>query len=186
MSFLCLSQKCDTLKTNTVWYLSRYQTGHSLVSEDVSILVGIEGQFEDAIHNAALDGHLGVLQLLLASVLPNSIRSHGAVQVPQKIFHCCRFVIRCRAPLECWRDKDHWYICRAVNYLFRSELNIERQILSDDLLWCSSLTHSLVSIPITENWIVMTCVNIYYNPMTISSYHVTESQNCKRFDSSSL
>lgn len=105
--FCVLSQKCDTLKTNTVWYLSRYQTGHSLVSEDVPILVGIEGQFEDAIHNAALDGHLGVLQLLLASVLPNSIRSHGAVQVPQKIFHCCRFVIRCRAPLECWRDKDH-------------------------------------------------------------------------------
>lgn len=76
---------------------------HSLVSENVPILVGIEGQFEDAIHNAALDRHLGVLQLLLASVLPNGIRGHGTVQVAQKILHRRRLVIRCRAHLERWR-----------------------------------------------------------------------------------
>ncbi|TNN86510.1 hypothetical protein EYF80_003280 [Liparis tanakae] len=44
--------------------------------------VGVEGQFEDAVHNAALDGHLGVLQLVLASVLPNGIPGHGAIQHP--------------------------------------------------------------------------------------------------------
>lgn len=39
------------------------------------------------------------------------------------------------------------------------------------------------SFPLTENLIVTTSFNIYYNPMTISSYHVTESKHCKRFDS---
>lgn len=80
----------------------KWSSGHSLVSENVSILVGIEGQFEDAVHNAALDRHLGVLQLLLTSVLPNGIRGHGAIQVAQKILHCCRLVIGCRAHLERW------------------------------------------------------------------------------------
>lgn len=78
----------------------------SLVSENVSILVGVEGQFEDAIHDAALDGHLGVLQLLLTSILPNGIRGHGTVQVTQKILHRRRLVIRCRAAQERWRDRN--------------------------------------------------------------------------------
>ena len=62
-------------------------SSYSLVSENISILVGVEGQFEDAVHNAALDSHLGILQLVLARVLPNGITGHGAVQVAQKILH---------------------------------------------------------------------------------------------------
>lgn len=76
---------------------------HSLVSENVSILVGVEGQLKDAVHNAALDRHLGVLQLLFARVLPNGITGHGAVQVAQEILHRCRLVVRRRAALERWR-----------------------------------------------------------------------------------
>lgn len=76
---------------------------HSLVSENVSILVGVEGQLKDAVHNAALDSHLGVLQLLFARVLPNGITGHGAVQVAQKILHRRRLVIRGCAALERWR-----------------------------------------------------------------------------------
>lgn len=76
---------------------------HSLVSENVSILVGVEGQLKDAVHNAALDSHLGVLQLLFARVLPNGIAGHGTVQVAQEILHRCRLVIRRCAALERWR-----------------------------------------------------------------------------------
>jgi len=79
---------------------------YSLVSETISVQVGVEGQFEDAVHNAALNGHLGILQLVLASVLPNGITGHGAIQVTQKILHCCRLVIRCCAPLERWRGAE--------------------------------------------------------------------------------
>lgn len=78
-------------------------SSHSLVSEYVSILVGVEGQFKDTVHNAALDSHLGILQLVLTSILPNGITGHGTIQVTQKILHCCRLVIRCCAPLERWR-----------------------------------------------------------------------------------
>ncbi len=81
-------------------------SSYSLVSENISILVGVEGQFEDAVHNAALDSHLGILQLVLACVLPNGITGHGAVQVAQKILHCCCLVIRCCAPLERWRGAE--------------------------------------------------------------------------------
>lgn len=77
---------------------------HSLVSENVSILVGVKGQLKDAVHNAALDSHLGVLQLVFARVLPNGITGHGTVQVAQKILHCCRLVIRCCAALERCRE----------------------------------------------------------------------------------
>lgn len=76
---------------------------HSLVSENVSILVGVEGQLKDAVHDAALDGHLGVLQLLFARVLPNGIAGHGAVQVAQEILHRRRLVVRGGAALERWR-----------------------------------------------------------------------------------
>lgn len=95
--------KLPLVVLNLKWSCRCEPAPHSLVSENVSILVGVEGQFEDAIHNAALDRHLGVLQLLLASVLPNGIRGHGTVQVAQKILHRCRLVIRCRAHLERWR-----------------------------------------------------------------------------------
>lgn len=77
---------------------------HSLVSENISILIGVEGQFEDAVHNAALDSHLGILQLVLACILPNGITGHGTVQVAQKILHCCSLVIGCCAPLESLRQ----------------------------------------------------------------------------------
>lgn len=76
---------------------------HSLVSENVSILVGVEGQLKDAVHDAALDGHLGVLQLLFARVLPNGITGHGAVQVAQEVLHRRRLVVRGCAALERWR-----------------------------------------------------------------------------------
>lgn len=75
---------------------------HSLVSQDVSVLVGVEGQFEDAVHDAALDGHLSVLQLVLAGVLPDGVPGHGAVQVAQEVLHRCRLVVGRRAALEGW------------------------------------------------------------------------------------
>lgn len=75
----------------TAWHW--FRSSNSLVSENVSILVGVEGQFKDAVHNAALDSHLGILQLVLTSILPNGITGHGAVQVAQKILHGCRLVI---------------------------------------------------------------------------------------------
>lgn len=90
---------CRERATAWHWFCS----SNSLVSENVSILVGVEGQFKDAVHNAALDSHLGILQLVLTSILPNGITGHGAVQVAQKILHGCRLVIRCCAPLERWR-----------------------------------------------------------------------------------
>lgn len=86
---------------------------HSLVSENVSILVGVEGQLKDAVHNAALDSHLGVLQLLFARVLPNGIAGHGAVQVAQEILHRCRLVIRRCAALERWMGSGRHNRCEA-------------------------------------------------------------------------
>lgn len=89
----------DSTKPNSNW------CEHSLVSENVSVLVGVEGQFEDAVHHAALDGHLSILQLVLASKLPNGVTGHGSVQVAQEILHRRRLVVGGCAALECWRSR---------------------------------------------------------------------------------
>lgn len=88
---------------------------YSLVSENISILIGVEGQFKDAVHNTAFDSHLGILQLVLACILPNGITGHGAVQVAQKILHCCRLVIGCCAPLERWRGEGDLSLASSIN-----------------------------------------------------------------------
>lgn len=91
---------------------------HSLVAQNVSVLVGVEGQLEDAVHDAALDGHLGVLQLLLAGVLPNGVAGHGAVQVAQEVLHRRRLVVRRRAALERWwgRSRESVRLSRRDGY----------------------------------------------------------------------
>lgn len=114
MSKVQIKRVTDTLRLSSAHNTPPRETAlHSLVSEDVSILVGVEGQFEDAVHNAALDSHLGVLQLVLARVLPNGIAGHGTVQVAQKILHRCRLVIRCCAPLERWRGEQRDSRCNT-------------------------------------------------------------------------
>lgn len=75
----------------------------SLVSVDVPILIGVECQFEDAVHDAAFDGHLGVLELLFTGVLPDGIMGHGSIQVTQEILHGCCLIVSCCAALKCCR-----------------------------------------------------------------------------------
>lgn len=68
---------------------------------DVPILIGVECQFEDAVHDAAFDGHLGVLELLLTGILPDGIMGHGSIQVTQEILHGCCLIVSCCAALKC-------------------------------------------------------------------------------------
>lgn len=121
-------------KRETVWHRSHWS--HSLVSENVSILVGVEGQFKDAVHNAPLDSHLGILQLVLTRILPNGITGHGTVQVAQKILHCFCLVIRCCATLERWRGAAD---TTDVTQDSTTELSLKGMMCMDfkgNKLWC--------------------------------------------------
>lgn len=66
---------------------------HSLVTENVPVLVRVESKLEDPIHHTALNGQLGILQLLLTGVLPYDILSHRTIQKLQKVLHLSSFIV---------------------------------------------------------------------------------------------
>lgn len=72
----------------------------SLIPQDVPVLVGVEGQLEDAVHDAAFDHQLRVLQLLLAGVLPDDVLGHRPVKELEEVFDLSRFVVRRSQLLE--------------------------------------------------------------------------------------
>lgn len=75
-------------------------TSHSLVTQDVAVLVRVKSQLEDAVHNAPLDRQLSILELFFAGVLPDDILGHCPVQGLQEVLHLGCFIICCSQLLE--------------------------------------------------------------------------------------
>lgn len=92
--FLCMLT-AQLMSGNGNWYISLYNSTqmHSLVTENVPVLVRVESKLEDPIHHTALDGQLGILQLLLTGVLPYDILSHCTIQKLQKVLHLSSFIV---------------------------------------------------------------------------------------------
>lgn len=67
----------------------------NLVTKYVPILIRVEGELENPVHHASLNGQLCILKLFFTCVLPYDILGHCTIKKLQKIFYLSSFIISC-------------------------------------------------------------------------------------------